>query len=101
MNRFIDHLLLVSAGTLVFAAAALAQSSDSPPDDHADRVLGKTLFELNCASCHELSIATSERKTPGEWSATVVKMISYGAPIAEADQPLIIDYLSTNYAPVR
>ena len=61
---------------------------------------GREVVEKNCVACHSLDyIAMNsvfmDRKG---WEASVAKMIkAMGAPIANEDMPVIVDYLTRNY----
>jgi hypothetical protein len=56
----------------------------------------------NCTSCHSADYVATQPRGPKFkeefWRAEVNKMIKvYGAPIAEADVPKIVEYLATTY----
>lgn len=94
------------------ATAGMAQASTSATDaQHADHAApsapasaapapdaeGRVIFETNCASCHELTDATSQAKDLAGWTATIQKMVGYGAPVAVEDQQRIAAYLAATY----
>ena len=59
---------------------------------------GKEKTMAFCAICHSLDYITMQpRLTRAQWTATVNKMIKFGAPINEDDSQKIIDYLTTQY----
>jgi cytochrome c5 len=63
---------------------------------------GRDVVEANCAACHSLDYIqmNSPFLDKAKWEATVKKMIDrFGAPIAEADAKVIIEYLTANYGP--
>lgn len=82
---------------LLFAAVpALAQESQLRLRDGP----GRQLVEANCVMCHSLDYIPMnspflDRKG---WETSVNKMIKImGAPIAEADAQIIVDYLAGQY----
>ena len=59
---------------------------------------GKEKTQTFCAICHSLDYITMQpRLTRAQWTATVNKMIKFGAPINENDAQKIIGYLTTQY----
>ena len=96
MRTYLKGLLLAFA-TLAFASAATAgeDAISLKPGDGLDVV------EQNCAACHSLDYIQMNSPFLDQkgWTAEVTKMVkALRAPIAEADQKKIIDYLSANYA---
>jgi cytochrome c5 len=82
----------ISAGSLTLASTlkVLPDDNDSyPPGPHADVV------NNNCLACHSASMALYQPSlSAAEWRKEVEKMRdAYGAPIAEADIPVIVEYL--------
>jgi sulfite dehydrogenase (cytochrome) subunit B len=53
------------------------------------------VYQSNCVSCHTSRYVTNQPNFPRKvWEAEVTKMVkSYGAPIDEEKQKLIVDYL--------
>ena len=56
----------------------------------------------NCTACHSADYISTQPRGPkfkqDFWKAEVNKMINvYGAPIAEADVPKIVEYLAATY----
>ncbi len=89
----------IVAGAALVATALVAYAADESsvqlkPGAGRDQVIGY------CSTCHSLDYIQSNspfmsRQT---WEAEVQKMIkAYGAQIPAADQPKVVDYLSTNY----
>jgi hypothetical protein len=61
---------------------------------------GHAKAEAWCSTCHSRDYITTQPRGKGKdfWTASVTKMVTvYGAPIPEADRPLIVDYLAANY----
>jgi hypothetical protein len=55
--------------------------------------------EAACYACHSADILVQQRLTPKQWTATVEKMMRWGAVVAEKDKQPIIDYLSKHFGP--
>jgi len=56
----------------------------------------------NCTACHSVDYIQTQPRGPkfkkDFWQAEVTKMIKvYGAPIDDADIPMIVDYLAATY----
>ncbi len=77
--------------------SAAAAPASAPAEDAE----GRAIFEANCSSCHEITDATSQAKDLAGWTETIVKMVSYGAPVAAQDQERIAAYLAATYPAAR
>jgi mono/diheme cytochrome c family protein len=97
--------LIATAVTLTLAGCAIASplGYELPPETAAFRP-GPHLEVVvnNCSACHSADyIATQphgEKFKEDFWKAEVNKMIKvYGAPIADADVPKIVEYLAATY----
>jgi hypothetical protein len=62
---------------------------DPPPGPHV------TTFVAACTICHSTRLALNQPTFPAQkWAEIVHKMVKvYGAPIAAADEPRIVEYL--------
>lgn len=81
----------VDGFTLASVAVDLPLDDRQFPDaPHAD------VMNANCLPCHSTSmVLTQPVLKPEQWKAIVTKMREvYKAPVAEADVPAIVDYLS-------
>ena len=79
-----------------FAATAIAGENEIFLKERP----GKTQVIAQCSVCHSLDYITMNARIHdrGGWEKTVNKMINImGAPIADADKQVIIDYLAQNY----
>lgn len=88
------HTAIFGFGLALLASAPLfAQqaTSDPPPGP------GLELIQSSCVGCHDISMITSKRKTPEEWSATVALMADRGAEVTPEEMQTIADYLSKNF----
>jgi mono/diheme cytochrome c family protein len=73
------------------SAAGADAASEFPPGR------GQTEAKAACAPCHAITVVTSARKSELEWASTVDAMITRGAPVADVDYDLIVDYLTQNF----
>ncbi|HYM62104.1 MAG TPA: hypothetical protein VEZ11_14575 [Thermoanaerobaculia bacterium] len=101
MKRAICGIVLVLF-TLPLGAAAKAKSAlpalgtELPPLP-AGR--GKAQTEAACSACHSSELILQQTITDKQWTATVEKMMRWGAEVSDADKPVIIEYLSKNFGP--
>ena len=100
MNTRITVLCL--AALAAFGAGALATRADSngtitlpPPNNQLKDGPNLALAQSKCLVCHSADyIYTQPPLTRAQWTAEVTKMQKvYAAPIADADIPLLVDYL--------
>jgi len=57
----------------------------------------KKLLESTCTGCHDLDTATGNKRSKAEWEETVGRMIGKGAPVDDAQFPILVDYLSKTF----
>ncbi|HET7098353.1 MAG TPA: cytochrome c [Casimicrobiaceae bacterium] len=91
MKLWIAVMPLALAATIVVAAEQKVELKPGP---------GRDKVEANCVACHSLDyiVANSPFMTRQVWEAEVTKMIkAFGAPVSDADEKVIVDYLVTNY----
>ncbi|WP_294391478.1 PQQ-binding-like beta-propeller repeat protein [uncultured Sphingomonas sp.] len=50
-----------------------------------------------CTACHVAAQVTNQRKSRADWSATVEKMVGFGAQVPDAEFDRVVDYLARNY----
>jgi cytochrome c5 len=60
---------------------------------------GKKLLESSCTSCHDLDTVTTLNLAKSEWQDIVTRMIGKGAPVEDAQIPILTEYLSKNFGP--
>ena len=58
---------------------------------------GSTLTENKCRICHELQHIRRTPLSRGEWADNLKNMKERGTPMTEAEQAVILDYLSVYY----
>lgn len=99
--------LRLTAALLSVLLAAGAQAAPRPyalPDETAELAPGPNLETVqgNCGACHSSEYISTQPRTftnpRAFWTAEVTKMQhAYGAPVADADVPAIVDYLVATY----
>ena len=102
--------LIVLGIVVALGASAFAATKPAPPKGTATIALpadgtafkpgpGSNLAQGACLSCHSSAyVSTQPVLTKAQWTAEVVKMKNvYGAPIADAQIPPIVDYLTAQY----
>ena len=91
-SRFALAALTLSATGLGAAIAVADSSNEFPPGP------GQTQVEAACGPCHASTVVKRARKTEAEWVSTVDAMITRGAPVADDNYDLIVDYLMRNFS---
>lgn len=81
---------VTSAATPAAATAAAAQDSDK----------GEKILNVSCAGCHDLRPITTGAKDKEGWNDIVQNMLQKGADVADADIPVLVDYLAEHYGPM-
>jgi hypothetical protein len=59
----------------------------------------KASVESACYACHSADILVQQRLTEKQWTATVEKMIRWGAVVPKDQKIPITEYLSKNFGP--
>lgn len=92
-------LMLSLAGTPVVQALDIELPEETAAYQPSE-LPGYALVQKNCLLCHAAQYVQSQPRTSPRsyWEATVHKMKKpFGAPVAEADMPGIVDYLVKTY----
>jgi cytochrome c5 len=89
-NAFL-YALPVAAGALLFAAGGVTAQEPDP---------GERLMNVACTGCHNVRTIQTSAKNHDEWNQTVQDMLQKGADVADADIPVLVDYLAQNYGPL-
>ena len=58
---------------------------------------GKQLVEAACLRCHSADMLAQQRLTEKQWTATVEKMMRWGAVVKDDDKSPIIAYLAKHF----
>ena len=83
------------AAVLLAAAVACSAGAEAPSEFPPGR--GQSEVQAACGPCHAITVVTSARKAEAEWASTVDAMITRGAPVADADYDVIVEYLARNF----
>lgn len=89
-HRILGMLLLGLSFTM-----ALTQAAFQDPDDDAEErmLLGERTFQNSCVICHSAELVRQNALTPPQWTATIDKMINWGAPVAPEEKSDLHAYL--------
>ena len=94
MARF-GRTPIAAAVTLGLAATGVTVA-DAPGEFPPGR--GQAEVQAACGPCHAITVVTSARKPAEAWASTVDAMITRGAPVADADYDVIVEYLTRNFS---
>ncbi len=61
--------------------------------------VGRKTAEAACLPCHSADILVQQRLTEKQWTASVDKMIRWGAVVPDAEKAKMVLYLSKNFGP--
>jgi cytochrome c5 len=70
----------------------LVQHHGPVPDGPGRKILLNT-----CTMCHDLGRIKTGRRSAEEWEETLISMLNEGAPLSDADFPIIHEYLSEHF----
>jgi cytochrome c5 len=62
---------------------------------------GKKILLEVCTMCHELHRVLDQGRTRDEWEDLLVHMLNEGAPLADEEFPVLLNYLARNFRPVQ
>lgn len=57
------------------------------------------LVAIRCGICHSTDLVTQQRLDRSRWTATVDKMIHWGASLSPEERTALVNYLATQYHP--
>ncbi|HEX8171253.1 MAG TPA: hypothetical protein VF824_11995 [Thermoanaerobaculia bacterium] len=60
---------------------------------------GRAETEAACYACHSADLLAQQRLTEKQWTATVDKMIRWGATVPPDQKALIVGYLASHFGP--
>ena len=55
--------------------------------------------EASCYACHSADLIVQQRLTEKQWTATVEKMMRWGAAVKDEDKAAMIAYLAKHFGP--
>ncbi len=59
----------------------------------------KPVADQGCLACHAADLVWQQRLTEKQWTASVNKMIGWGADVSEARKAELVAYLVANFGP--
>lgn len=94
----------ILAGTTILAAAvasvaAAPAGAAAPPSSPLPDGPGKAIAQRMCVGCHTLTVVTSKRATPAEWTKVVQLMVIRGAEGTDQEIDTLTRYLAANFGP--
>ncbi len=92
------NIAAVGLTTLALVSSAPAQAA-APVEAPLPEGPGKAIVQKMCVGCHAISVVTSRRATPEQWTNIVQQMVSRGADGTDEEIETVTRYLSTNFPP--
>jgi hypothetical protein len=92
-------ILMMSALGAAIAFAAHQSGNSGAAAKPLPNGPGKVVMEQTCVGCHSLSVVTTKRATPAEWTSLVQLMVSHGATGSDRDIDTLTHYLAKNFGP--
>ena len=83
----------VAAATAAFAGASAAQDAAAPDK-------GEQIMNASCTTCHDLRPIQTQALDADAWRREVASMRDRGADVADADVPVLVEYLAKTYGPL-
>ncbi len=94
------HILgSVTFALLLWGAAPARTAAAQAPDDHPEMPNGpgKAITLQTCTKCHSITNITGQHKDKDGWTATITKMVGYGATGTDDEFEQILNYVSKYY----
>jgi cytochrome c5 len=91
-------VLLAVGSTRVVAAAPGAESPAAVAAQ--DDAKGERLLNASCGGCHDLRPVQASARDRDGWNEVVQNMLQKGADVADADLPVLLDYLVEHHGPM-
>ncbi|HXB57907.1 MAG TPA: cytochrome c [Vicinamibacteria bacterium] len=60
---------------------------------------GKEIADRACLSCHSTDILRQQRLSEAQWTASVNKMVGWGAEVPEEEKAKLVKYLALHFGP--
>jgi cytochrome c oxidase cbb3-type subunit 3 len=89
-------LVLVLMGACEKKTAPPAPDAETPLTEADRHALADKVLARECQICHSLDLIRSQRLTRGQWEKELVKMTGWGAVIADAEAPIVLDDLAAS-----
>ena len=114
-------LLVLLAAAAVAVPAVSSAASKKKPKKHAETAVradfdtklpvlgtrlaefpageGKAIADSACLACHSADMVRQQRLSEKQWTASVNKMVGWGAEVPESQRAALIAYLVKNFGP--
>jgi mono/diheme cytochrome c family protein len=89
-------LRAILVGLVLCAARSLSHADESNRDQASAQLVAE-----RCGICHTTDLVTQQRLDRSHWTATVDKMIRWGAPLSPEERNALLKYLAAQYSPER
>jgi cytochrome c5 len=105
------RLLVMAAAALCAAGLPTARAQTPKPDSQDKRPSlgtqlsslplgpGKAIADKACLHCHSADILRQQRLSEKQWTASVTKMIGWGAEVPDDKKIELVAYLTRNFGP--
>ncbi len=87
----------LALAAVVLTGVPQISANDDDDDREYSRITAKRAIVENCRICHTDDLISAQRLTPSQWKAEVEKMVGWGSPLVNEDQPKVIAYLAEEY----
>ena len=81
-----------------FASRFRPGPAPQPPSVAPARA-GEDVYNRACIVCHGADLVEQQRLTLAGWTREVGKMVAWGAPVSEAERPVLAAYLAARLPP--
>ncbi len=89
--------LSIGFGLLMFSAAAAPAAYAQDATATMPNAPGKDVTIRTCTKCHAITNITGQHKDSDGWTATITKMVGYGASASDDEFQQILDYVTKYY----
>lgn len=95
MRRLLIGMAVMSLLLGLFGVSVLrVAAQDAPHDQEAMQLVAN-----RCGICHSTDLVTQQRLDRPRWTATVDKMIRWGAGLSPEERDRLVEYLAMQYHP--
>jgi cytochrome c oxidase cbb3-type subunit 3 len=99
MRQVIRPAILCALFSLSWWVMMPAAQEDGAPVDPLLARKAATLILTRCAVCHTTDLIAQQRLPEERWTATVEKMIRWGAELSSDEVAVLLQFLTTRYHP--
>ena len=90
----------VTLAVAFFASISVAQAPSAPAKPLPPGPM-QAKVKAGCTQCHNASRITESHYSRSQWSDELDKMVGLGAVVPDADRKALLDYLTTNFGPLK